>query len=189
MGVVGGRGGGGGGGGGCKGRDALTGSFTMPQCVCAHEPLRHPDPTHPLWRVRPPLAAPSPLQMLISGGQQGLDIEDMRAYVQYSGGYHAEHPVILEFWAALATFTPREQADFLRFVTSCPRPPLLGFKYLSPPLAIQLAGSMLDEHCTERLPTAATCLNLLKLPPYRTAQQIRSKLLYAIESGAGFELS
>lgn len=26
--------------------------------------------------------------MLISGGQQGLDIEDMRAHVQYSGGYH-----------------------------------------------------------------------------------------------------
>jgi len=26
--------------------------------------------------------------MLISGGQQGLDIADMRAHVQYSGGYH-----------------------------------------------------------------------------------------------------
>lgn len=39
-----------------------------------------------------------------------------------------EHPVILEFWRALATFSPQEQADFLRFVTSCPRPPLLGFR-------------------------------------------------------------
>jgi hypothetical protein len=66
--------------------------------------------------------------MLISGGQQGLDIADMRAHVQYSGGYHEEHPVILEFWRALATFSPQEQADFLRFVTSCPRPPLLGFR-------------------------------------------------------------
>ncbi|PRW45057.1 E3 ubiquitin- ligase UPL6 [Chlorella sorokiniana] len=129
------------------------------------------------------------LQMLISGGQQGLDIADMRAHVQYSGGYHEEHPVILEFWRALATFSPQEQADFLRFVTSCPRPPLLGFRYLEPPLAIQLAGSMLDEQATERLPTAATCMNVLKLPPYRTAQQIREKLLYAIQSGAGFELS
>jgi ubiquitin-protein ligase E3 C len=100
------------------------------------------------------------LQMLISGGQQGLDIADMRAHVQYSGGYHEEHPVILEFWRALATFSPQEQADFLRFVTSCPRPPLLGFRYLEPPLAIQLAGSMLDEQATERLPTAATCMNV-----------------------------
>ncbi|KAL4436604.1 hypothetical protein ABPG75_003743 [Micractinium tetrahymenae] len=129
------------------------------------------------------------LQMLISGGQQGLDIADMRAHCQYSGGYHEEHPVVQAFWAALATFTPAEQAAFLRFVTSCPRPPLLGFKYLEPPLAIQLAGSMLDEHAAERLPTAATCMNLLKLPPYRTPQQIRDKLLYAVQSGAGFELS
>ncbi len=48
---------------------------------------------------------------------------------------------------------------------------------------------MLDERAVERLPTAATCMNLLKLPPYRTPQQIRDKLLYAVQSGAGFELS
>lgn len=36
--------------------------------------------------------------------------------------------MILEFWRALATFSPQEQANFLRFVTSCPRPPLLGFR-------------------------------------------------------------
>ena len=76
--------------------------------------------------------------MLISGGQQGLDIEDMRAHVQYAGGYHEDHPIIQEFWRALADFTPEEQGDFLRFCTSCPRPPLLGFKYLEPPLAIQV---------------------------------------------------
>ena len=54
---------------------------------------------------------------------------------------------------------------------------------------MQLAGSMLDERAADRLPTAATCMNLLKLPPYRTPQQIREKLLLAIESGAGFDLS
>lgn len=54
---------------------------------------------------------------------------------------------------------------------------------------MQLAGSMLDERAAERLPTAATCMNLLKLPPYRTPQQVRDKLLYAVRSGAGFELS
>lgn len=85
----------------------------------------------PPWRLFLP-------QMLISGGQQGLDIADMRAHCQYSGGYHEEHPVVAAFWAALATFTPDEQAAFLRFVTSCPRPPLLGFKYLEPPLGIQV---------------------------------------------------
>ena len=67
---------------------------------------------------------------------------------------------------------------------SPPTPP-----YPITPACLQLAGSMLDEHAPDRLPTAATCVNLLKLPPYRTAQQIREKLLYAVESGAGFELS
>ena len=34
---------------------------------------------------------------------------------------------------------------------------------------------MLDERAADRLPTAATCMNLLKLPPYRSAQQVRSR--------------
>lgn len=59
----------------------------------------------------------------------------------------------------------------------------------TPTPCLQMAGSMLDERATERLPTAATCMNVLKLPPYRTAQQTRDKLLYAIDCGAGFQLS
>jgi hypothetical protein len=41
----------------------------------------------------------------------------------------------------------------------------------------------------ERLPSASTCYNMLKLPNYRRASTLREKLLYAIGSGAGFELS
>ena len=37
--------------------------------------------------------------------------------------------------------------------------------------------------------TAATCMNLLKLPPYESLAMLREKLTYAIEAGAGFELS
>ena len=40
-----------------------------------------------------------------------------------------------------------------------------------------------------RLPSAATCMNLLKLPQYDTVEQLREKLLYAIKSHCGFELS
>lgn len=47
-------------------------------------------------------------------------------------------PRAQDFWRALGTFSPEEQADFLRFITSCPRPPLLGFRYLEPPLCIQV---------------------------------------------------
>lgn len=36
--------------------------------------------------------------MLISGAGAGVDVEDMRANVQYAGGYHEDHPVVHEFW-------------------------------------------------------------------------------------------
>ena len=94
------------------------------------------------------------------------------------------------FWEAVEGLTPAQQADLLRFVTSCPRPPLLGFRHLAPPFTVQMAGSAAEPGAGERLPTAATCVNLLKLPPYRGgAAQVRAKLVYAITAGAGFELS
>jgi len=71
----------------------------------------------------------------------------------------------------------------LKFVTSCSRPPLLGFKDLNPKFGIQNAGQ------TDRLPTASTCMNLLKLPEFNEIDLMREKLLYVINAQAGFELS
>ena len=51
------------------------------------------------------------------------------------------------------------------------------------PLAL-LGGADVD-----RLPTASTCYNMLKLPNYRRAATLKKKLLYAITSSAGFDLS
>ena len=33
------------------------------------------------------------------------------------------------------------------------------------------------------------CMNLLKLPPYGSLEALRDKFTYAIEAGAGFELT
>ena len=41
----------------------------------------------------------------------------------------------------------------------------------------------------DRLPSASTCMNLLKLPQYKKTSTLREKLRMAIHSGAGFELS
>jgi ubiquitin-protein ligase E3 C len=46
-----------------------------------------------------------------------------------------------------------------------------------------------SEETLDRLPTSATCMNLLKLPPYKSKEIIHEKLLYAITAGAGFDLS
>lgn len=41
----------------------------------------------------------------------------------------------------------------------------------------------------ERLPTSSTCFNLLKLPDYNKKSLLKEKLIFAITSNAGFELS
>lgn len=66
------------------------------------------------------------------------------------------------FWRVVESFTSAERRQLVRFVTSCPRPPMLGFKELEPLFAIR-AG----ETDPTRLPSAATCVNLLKLPAYK----------------------
>ncbi len=67
------------------------------------------------------------------------------------------------------------------------QPPLLGFGHLNPPFAIHKAGG--SDRTSEHLPTASTCMNLLKIFPYKSPDIMRQKLLYAIRSAAGFELS
>ncbi|XP_036212147.1 ubiquitin-protein ligase E3C isoform X10 [Myotis myotis] len=132
------------------------------------------------------------IQVLISGAQVPISLEDLKSFTNYSGGYSADHPVIRAFWRVVEGFTDEEKRKLLKFVTSCSRPPLLGFKAmlagvfqeLYPAFCIHNGGSDL-----ERLPTASTCMNLLKLPEFQDEALLRSKLLYAIECAAGFELS
>ncbi|XP_036288604.1 ubiquitin-protein ligase E3C isoform X7 [Pipistrellus kuhlii] len=124
------------------------------------------------------------IQVLISGAQVPISLEDLKSFTNYSGGYSADHPVIRAFWRVVEGFTDEEKRKLLKFVTSCSRPPLLGFKELYPAFCIHNGGSDL-----ERLPTASTCMNLLKLPEFQDEALLRSKLLYAIECAAGFELS
>jgi len=112
---------------------------------------------------------------------------DMRENMVYSGGYSEDHPVIERLWRVLSHFTTEQQRDFLMFVTSCSRPPLLGFKYLEPKMCVH--RSVPDINTDDYLPTASTCMNFLKMPPYSSDQKMKEKLLYAISSKSGFELS
>ncbi|XP_048762043.2 ubiquitin-protein ligase E3C-like [Ostrea edulis] len=124
------------------------------------------------------------LQTLISGAMVPVNIEDLKQHTHYSGGYTVQHQVIQNFWDVVENFTDTQKRQLLKFVTSCSRPPLLGFKDLYPAFCVHFGGSEED-----RLPTASTCMNLLKLPEFHDKETLRTKLVYAIESGAGFELS
>ncbi|XP_067137441.1 ubiquitin-protein ligase E3B isoform X2 [Centruroides vittatus] len=149
------------------------------------------------------------LQRLISGDNTPIDLIDLRRNTKYFGGFHNNHRVINWLWDILEKdFTPEEHRLFLKFVTSCSKPPLLGFAHLEPSFSIRCVevsddqdtgdtvGSVLRGFFTinkkdpvNRLPTSSTCFNLLKLPNYQKKSTLREKLRYAITSNTGFELS
>eukprot|EP00887_Chlorella_sp_A99_P004884 scaffold4.g4884.t1 len=113
------------------------------------------------------------VNQLLGGGEGGLvDVDDMQAHAQYRrvfGGYSASSATIQHFWKVVRGLVEADRRALLRFATSSSRAPLGGFKHLTPPLTIHKAG------CGS--------------PNYRRTASLREKLLYAIRSGAGFELS
>ncbi|KNC98370.1 uncharacterized protein SPPG_06078 [Spizellomyces punctatus DAOM BR117] len=157
--------------------------------------------------------SPTELQKLMCGENVEFDVKDLRAHVRYEGGYFDQHKTIRSLWQVVSDFGPKDKAAFLKFVTSCSKPPVGGFQYLNPPFTIRYVAES-DEGGTQtenpvvagarligsafgitlgkdmnRLPTASTCFNMLKLPAYKKKSTLKEKLLYAINSGAGFELS
>mmetsp|Transcript_9613 Transcript_9613/g.29112 ORF Transcript_9613/g.29112 Transcript_9613/m.29112 type:complete len:194 (+) Transcript_9613:3050-3631(+) len=126
--------------------------------------------------------SPKELQLMIQG-KAGIDLADLRRNTFYRGGYTEESPVIQWFWDVADDMDDETREKLLRFITSSPRAPLLGFKNLHPKFAIHVAEG------DERLPTASTCVNLLKLPMYKSKQILQEKLLYSINANAGFDLS
>jgi ubiquitin-protein ligase E3 C len=131
----------------------------------------------------------SELQTLVSGTRQSIDVGDLRRNTHYGGVYQIgddglEHPTMKMFWEVLEEMDDSNRRAVLKFVTSTPRAPLLGFGTLSPHFSIRDSGS--DQ---TRLPSTSTCVNLLKLPIYSSKTVLKEKLLQAVLSGAGFDLS
>lgn len=137
----------------------------------------------------------SEFNQLLSGGNHDIDVDDLRNNTRYSGGYSQGSRTIKIFWEVIREFEPKERCMLLKFVTSCSRAPLLGFKHLQPTFTIHKVACDVPLWATiggqdvDRLPSASTCYNTLKLPTYKRPSTLRAKLLYAISSNAGFELS
>lgn len=137
----------------------------------------------------------SEVNQLLSGGNHDIDVDDLRKNTRYTGGYSDGSRTVKLFWEVMAAFEPKERCALLKFVTSCSRAPLLGFKHLQPTFTIHKVAcdvplwAAMGGQDVERLASASTCYNTLKLPTYKRASTLRTKLLYAINSNAGFELS
>ncbi|KAK8949748.1 E3 ubiquitin-protein ligase UPL7 [Platanthera guangdongensis] len=73
---------------------------------------------------------------LLSGEKQDFDVDDLRSNTRYTGGYTEGSRPVKIFWEVVKSFTPNERCLLLKFVTSCSRSPLLGFKHLQPSFTV-----------------------------------------------------
>ncbi|XP_012546515.1 E3 ubiquitin-protein ligase Nedd-4 isoform X3 [Bombyx mori] len=124
------------------------------------------------------------LELLLCGIQH-IDVRDWRSNTLYKGDYHANHLVVQWFWRVVLSFSNEMRSRLLQFVTGTSRVPMNGFKELygsnGPQLfTIEKWGS------PENYPRAHTCFNRIDLPPYESYQQLREKLIKAIEGSQGF---
>lgn len=124
------------------------------------------------------------LELLISG-LPDIDIIDLRKNTVYSG-YSENTPIIVWFWEILETFSTKERAEFLQFVTGTSKVPLDGFKSLPGSSGVQKFQIHKVYGEIDRLPTTHTCFNQLDLPEYPTKEILNERLLKAIKEGAEF---
>ena len=78
--------------------------------------------------------------MLISGTAAEISVAELKAHTRYAAGYHPLDRTILRLWAVLDEMDEADRALLVKFVTSCERPPSLGFGDLNPPFTIQVGG-------------------------------------------------
>ena len=65
--------------------------------------------------------------MIISGANTKINIRELKKYSKYMGGFSSSDSKIKWFWKIVEEMTDDEQSKLLKFTTSCPREPLMGF--------------------------------------------------------------
>ena len=123
---------------------------------------------------------PEELKLLICGSPI-LDFSELEKVTTYDGGYNKRSKIIKTFWIVIKELNLEEQKQFLFFATGSDRAPIGGLRNL--PFCIVKSGQDSDQ-----LPSSHTCFNTLILPPYRTKDKLKAKLLLAIKNSEGFGL-
>uniref|UniRef100_A0A8C2UC17 HECT-type E3 ubiquitin transferase n=1 Tax=Coturnix japonica TaxID=93934 RepID=A0A8C2UC17_COTJA len=119
------------------------------------------------------------LEVLLCGMQE-IDLNDWQRHTIYRH-YTRTSRQILWFWQVYN----EKRMRFLQFVTGTCRLPVGGFADLT-------GSNGPQKFCIEKvgkenwLPRSHTCFNRLDLPPYKNYEQLKEKLLFAIEETEGF---
>mgnify|MGYP002803416018 FL=1 len=129
------------------------------------------------------------LELLMSGLPE-VDMNDWEKNTTYANGYDVESPVVVWFWKVLRSLSKTDVVLLLQFATGSSRVPLGGFSNLS-------GTSGPHQFCISRvefkpnlLPSASTCFNMLRLPEYRSEEELKERLLVALRCGSqGFDFA
>ncbi|XP_023223160.1 E3 ubiquitin-protein ligase Nedd-4-like isoform X2 [Centruroides sculpturatus] len=124
------------------------------------------------------------LELLMCGIGK-IDVKDWKQNTVYKGGYHPNHIVIQWFWRVLLSFNNEMRARLLQFVTGTSRVPMNGFKELYGSNGPQLF-TIEKWGAPNNLPRSHTCFNRIDLPPYEVYEELREKLIKAIEGSESF---
>mmetsp|Transcript_5311 Transcript_5311/g.13366 ORF Transcript_5311/g.13366 Transcript_5311/m.13366 type:complete len:125 (+) Transcript_5311:9561-9935(+) len=101
----------------------------------------------------------------------------LRRVVEYEG-YNETDEVIEFFWETLRDFTNEDRKRFLQFVWARNRLPLKESDF-DAPFKIQKDNGKDGD---QALPTASTCFFSLSLPEYKCKNDLKEKLLFAINN-------
>ncbi|XP_044843784.1 NEDD4-like E3 ubiquitin-protein ligase WWP2 isoform X1 [Mauremys mutica] len=123
------------------------------------------------------------LELMLCGMQE-MDMSDWQKNTIYRH-YTKNSKQIQWFWQVIKEMDNEKRIRLLQFVTGTCRLPVGGF--------VELIGSNgPQKFCIDKvgketwLPRSHTCFNRLDLPPYKSYEQLKEKLLYAIEETEGF---
>uniref|UniRef100_A0A3Q3XN86 E3 ubiquitin-protein ligase n=1 Tax=Mola mola TaxID=94237 RepID=A0A3Q3XN86_MOLML len=117
-------------------------------------------------------------------GMQEIDLSDWQRNTIYRH-YARSSKQILWFWQFIKEMDNEKRMRLLQFVTGTCRLPVGGFADL-------MGSNGPQMFCIEKvgkenwLPRSHTCFNRLDLPPYKSYEQLKEKLMFAIEETEGF---
>lgn len=118
------------------------------------------------------------LERLICGHVE-IDLEILKRHTEYRG-YHVKNSTIRYFWKVLESFSHEQRSRFIRFAWGRSRLPR-GAQW-SHHLTITRLNSRNGENI---LPVAHTCFFEVELPPYKSEEMMRKRLLTTIQFGLG----
>ncbi|KAJ8272680.1 hypothetical protein GJAV_G00092140 [Gymnothorax javanicus] len=117
-------------------------------------------------------------------GMLEVDLQDWQRNTVYRH-YTRNSKQIIWYWQFVKEVDNEVRLRLMQFVTGTCRLPLGGFAEL-------MGSNGPQKFCIEKvgkdtwLPRSHTCFNRLDLPPYKSYEQLKEKLLFAIEETEGF---